>query len=45
MREGDVILTAAGESMFTVQDFVRVANDGVKIVVLRNQKRQDLILK
>ena len=51
MREGDVILTAAGEPMSTVQNFVRVvadkygANDGVKIVVLRNQKRQDLILK
>jgi len=51
MLEGDVILTAAGEPMSTVQNFARVvsdrygANDGVKIVVLRNQKRQDLLLK
>lgn len=51
MREGDIILTAAGETMSSVQDFVRLvvgkygANEGVKIVILRDQKRQDLVLK
>jgi S1-C subfamily serine protease len=51
LREGDIILTAAGETMSSVLVFARVledrsgASDGVKVVVLREQKRQDLVLK
>lgn len=51
LRDGDVILTCAGQTMRTVQDFQRVLagwdrwDDGVKLVILRDKKKKDLLLK
>ena len=51
IRDGDVILRAGGETILTVQDFARVVSDryrsdeGVKVVVLRDRKQKDLVLK
>ena len=51
LRDGDIILTAADETMSVVQDFARLVadrnrtSDDVKLVILRDKKQQELILK
>ncbi len=50
LRDGDVILSAAGTPVGTVQKLRRVVSDGdgadgVKLVILRERKKQDVTLR